>query len=293
MSRALVDRVALVTGGGTGIGRAVSLALAANGAAIAVNYNRSESDAEHTAKEIRARGGKAVAMQADVGRLADVEGLVARVAREFGRLDVLVNNAGTTQFIDHADLDALTDDVWDRIFGVNLKGTFFVSRAAARVMNEGRIINIGSVGGINGAGSSIPYAASKAAVHVMTRSLARVLAPRITVNTIAPGLIDTRWQAGREAQHAKRIPTFPAKRIGRAEDVAHIALALATTRQLHHRPSHRRRRWSNNLVFAGSAVKAGHGGESRDCCAGIDGVGGRGASARSRRRCTYLLIGPQ
>src|SRR4029077_3410338 len=142
MSRALDDRVALVTGGGTGIGRAVSLALAASGAAIAVNYSRSESDAAATAREIRARGGKAVAMQADVGRLADVEGLIARVAREVGRLDVLVNSAGTTQFIDHADLAALTDDVWDRIFAVNVKGTFFVSRAAAKIMNEGHIINI-------------------------------------------------------------------------------------------------------------------------------------------------------
>jgi 3-oxoacyl-[acyl-carrier protein] reductase len=220
--------VALVTGGGTGIGRAVSLALAGSGAAVAVNYSRSEREAEDTAREIRGGGGKAITVQADVSRLADADAMIARVVRELGRLDVLVNNAGTTKFIDHNDLDAVTEEVWDRILAVNVKGTFFVSRAAAKVMTEGRIINIGSVGGINGAGSSIPYAASKAAIHVLTRSLARVLAPRITVNTIAPGLIETRWHAGNEAKNAARVPTFPAKRIGRPEDVAQMALAFAT-----------------------------------------------------------------
>lgn len=154
--------------------------------------------------------------------------MVARVVRDLGRLDILVNNAGTTTFIDHGNLDALTSEIWDRIFAVNIKGTFFCTRAAARVMREGRIINIGSIAGLNGTGSSIAYAASKAAIHTMTKSLARVLAPRITVNTIAPGLIETRWHVGHEAQNARRVQTFPVKRIGRPEDIAHVAVSLAT-----------------------------------------------------------------
>jgi 3-oxoacyl-[acyl-carrier protein] reductase len=224
----LSGRVALVTGGGTGIGRAVALGLAAAGASVAVNYSRSRADAEATAEAIRAHGGRAIAVQADVSQEREAGELVARVVREWARLDILVNNAGTTQFIDHKNLDALSGEVWDRILAVNLKGTFFCSRAAARAMTDGRIINIGSIAGINGSGSSIPYAASKGAVHTLTRSLARALAPRITVNAIAPGLIETRWHAGREAQNAGRAASFPSGRIGRPEDVAHIAVALAT-----------------------------------------------------------------
>ncbi len=228
MERTLDGKVALVTGGGTGIGRAIALALARHGAVLAVNYSRSEADAAATVADIRRDGGTAVALRADVASRRDVEDMVANIAREFGRLDILVNNAGTTKFVDHADLDALTEDVWDRILAVNVKGTFFACRAAAKVMDQGRIINIGSVAGVSGAGSSLAYAASKGAVHTMTRSLARALAPRITVNTIAPGLIETRWHAGREAQNASRVPSFPAKRIGHPEDIAHLALALAT-----------------------------------------------------------------
>src|SRR5579884_1149465 len=199
----LGDNVALVTGGGTGIGRAIALALAGAGASVAVNYSRSREEAEATAQEIRAHGGRALAVRADVSQEQDVEAMVDRVA--------------------------LTGEIWDRILAVNLKGAFFCSRAAARVMTDGRIINIGSVAGISGAGSSIAYAASKGAIHTMTKSLARALAPRITVNAIAPGLIETRWHAGREAVNARRASSFPAGRIGRPEDVAHIALALATS----------------------------------------------------------------
>ncbi len=228
MADPLSSRVALVTGGGTGIGRAIALTLAESGASVAANYSRSRAEAEETAAAIRTRGGRAIAIQADVSQERRVEEMVGRVVRELGGLDILVNNAGTTTFIDYKDLDALTAEVWDRILAVNVKGTFFCMRAAARVMTEGRIINIGSVAGMNGAGSSIAYAASKGAIHTMTKSFARVLAPRITVNAIAPGLIETRWHAGHEAENARRVPSFPAKRIGRPEDIAHIALALAT-----------------------------------------------------------------
>jgi 3-oxoacyl-[acyl-carrier protein] reductase len=229
MERRLTGKVALVTGGGTGIGRATSLGLAAEGAAVAVNYSRSRGEAEETAAAITARGGRAITVACDVSDERAVTAMVSRVTGELGRLDVLVNNAGTTRFIDHRDLDAVTPEVWDRILAVNVKGTFYCVRAAARVMKDGgRIINIGSVAGVRGNGSSIPYAASKAAIHTMTMSLARALAPAITVNAIAPGLIETRWHGGHEAENAARSARFPVKRIGTPEDIAHVAVALAT-----------------------------------------------------------------
>jgi 3-oxoacyl-[acyl-carrier protein] reductase len=229
MNERLGGKVALVTGGGTGIGRATALALAAEGAAVAVNYSRSRGDAEETASEIVSRGGRAITAACDISDERGVDAMIARVAGELGQLDVLVNNAGTTTFIDHRNLEALTADVWDRILAVNVKGTFFCSRAAARAMTGGgRIINIGSVAGVRGNGSSIAYAASKAAIHTMTLSLARALAPSITVNAIAPGLIETRWHGGHDAENAARAARFPAKRIGRPEDIAHMAVAFAT-----------------------------------------------------------------
>ncbi len=228
MNDTLGNRVALVTGGGTGIGRAIALALAGSGASVAVNYSKSRADAEQTAEAIRACGGHAIAVQADVSVQRDAEEMASRVVQDLGRLDILVNNAGITRFIDHTDLDALTDEVWDRIFAVNVKGAFFCTRAAVRVMTEGRIINIGSIAGLRGTGSSIAYAASKAAVHTMTKSLARALAPRITVNAIAPGIIETPWYTGRETEVARFVQAIPVTRLGRPEDIAHIALALAT-----------------------------------------------------------------
>jgi 3-oxoacyl-[acyl-carrier protein] reductase len=225
----LANRVAIVTGGGTGIGQAIAFALADSGADVAVNYSRSQGDAEATAGAIRERGRRALAVKADVSHDREAREMVARVVQEWGRLDILVNNAGTTQFVEHRNLDGLTEEAWDRILSVNVKGTFFCSRAAARVMTEGRIINIGSVAGLRGMGSSIAYAASKGAIHTMTLSLARALAPRITVNAIAPGLIATRWHAGRDVENARAVESIPVKRIGRPEDIAHIAAALATS----------------------------------------------------------------
>jgi 3-oxoacyl-[acyl-carrier protein] reductase len=221
-------KVALVTGGGTGIGRAVSIALAAAGAAVAVNYSRSRGDADETASEIASRGRRALTVACDIADDRCVTEMIARVMRELGRLDILVNNAGTTQFIDHRNLDALTTEVWDRILAVNVKGTFYCCRAAARVMRDGgRIINIGSVAGVRGNGSSIAYAASKGAIHTMTLSLARALAPSITVNAIAPGLIETRWHGGHEVENAARSARFPVRRIGHPEDIAQMAVAFA------------------------------------------------------------------
>jgi 3-oxoacyl-[acyl-carrier protein] reductase len=188
--------VAIVTGGGTGVGRAVSESLARAGAsAVVVNYSRSKADAEATTAALRELGCEGVAHQASVARDAEVRAMVEATVSRFGRLDVLVNNAGTTRFIPHSDLDALTDEVWEDILGVNLKGTFYCSRAAAPALREARgaIVNIASTAALRASGSSIVYGVSKAGVLQLTRNLAVALAPEVRVNAVAPGLISTRW----------------------------------------------------------------------------------------------------
>jgi 3-oxoacyl-[acyl-carrier protein] reductase len=230
----LKGKVALITGGGTGIGRAISLRLAKEGAAVAINYSKSEADAASTASELQALGAKSVIVKADVASDKAVREMVRQAHRQWGRLDILVNNAGVTRFIDHADLEAMEESIWDRILAVNLKGLFFCCRAAAPIMKEqgsGRIINIASVAGMTGGGSSIAYCASKAGVISVTKSLARVLAPEVSVNAIAPGLIDTRWLDGVERADTMRRNFQNAalfKRVGTPEDVAEVALSMVS-----------------------------------------------------------------
>ena len=229
----------LVTGGGTGIGRACALALARAGAsAVAVNYSVSKADADATVAAIEAlpapARARALAVQADVAVEADVLAMVAAVVAAFGRLDVLVNNAGYTKFTPHADLDALTDAVWDRTLAVNLKGTWYCTRAAAAVMRRpghggGSIVNVTSIAGILGAGSSVAYCASKGALHTMTKSLARALAPdHIRVNAVAPGFIETRWTAGQPEALARSRASTPLGRNGTPEDVADVVVHVAS-----------------------------------------------------------------
>jgi 3-oxoacyl-[acyl-carrier protein] reductase len=155
--------------------------------------------------------------------------MVARCRAELGGLDVLVNNAGTTQFIDHKKLEALTDAVWDEIFNVNLKGAFYCCRAAMPLLAErqGNIVNVTSVAGLQGHGSSIPYAASKAALNCLTKSLARAFAPEVRVNAVAPGPVRTRWLANREEQLARSLEATPLRRIATPEDIADAVLFLA------------------------------------------------------------------
>jgi 3-oxoacyl-[acyl-carrier protein] reductase len=194
----LTNKAAIVTGAGTGVGRATALALAQRGCSVIVNYSRSREAAEATAHEAAAFGVKAVAFQADVADDRACRALVAAAERELGRLDVLVNNAGTTRFIPHAELERVGDDDWDQIFAVNLKGPFQCARAARPALERaggGVIVNVTSVAGIIATGSSIPYCASKAALNNLTIALARVLAPRIRVNAVAPGFIAGEWLA--------------------------------------------------------------------------------------------------
>lgn len=192
----LDGKAALVTGGGTGVGRATCLALAERGCAVLVNYSRSREGAEQTAAAAAAKGVKALAVRADVSRDEECRKLVDEAVRELGGLDVLVNNAGTTRFIDHRKLADVTDEDWDTILGVNVKGPFQCARAAEQALKAGdggEIVNVSSVAAVYGTGSSIPYCASKAALNSLTLTLARVMGPQVRVNAVAPGFIDGEW----------------------------------------------------------------------------------------------------
>ena len=227
----LKDKVALVTGGSRGIGAATARLLAREGCHVAVNYRQSRDEADTVVSEI---GERAIALAGDVAKDADCRNIVARTVEKFGRLDILVNNAGTTRFIDFPDLDAVTDEVWDAIIGANVKGIFQCARAAAphlRANGEGVIINVASVAGLVGAGSSIPYAASKAAAINLTTSLARTLCPEIRVNAVAPGVIDGEWlKRGLGDDFAEVMETKAEqallKKVSKPEDIAQAILGL-------------------------------------------------------------------
>jgi NAD(P)-dependent dehydrogenase (short-subunit alcohol dehydrogenase family) len=227
-------KVALITGGGTGVGRATALDLAKRGCAVAVNYSRSAAEAEQTAADVAKLGVKSLAFRADVADDAACRALVDATVRELGRLDVLVQSAGVTSFIPHANLDAVTADDWQRILGVNLVGAFQMARAAKAPMEAaggGIVVNVSSVAGIAGVGSSIPYCASKAGMNNLTITLARALAPKIRVVAVAPGFITGRWLAGglgaayepvKKAMEAKS----PLGRVCEPEDVSDAIVAL-------------------------------------------------------------------
>jgi ketoreductase RED2 len=222
----LDGKVALVTGSSSGIGEAVARALADAGAAVVVNSATSVAAGEAVAGSLP----KAVYVQADIADAGAGAALVEATVQQFGRLDVLVNNAGTTKLIPHDDLDAASDEVWRRIFDVNVHGTWNLIRAAApslRVHGDGLVVNVTSVAGLRPTGSSIPYAVSKAALNHMTLLLARALGPHIRVNAVAPGLVDTPWTAGWDAIRERVAAESPLKRSGRPEDVAEAVLGLA------------------------------------------------------------------
>jgi 3-oxoacyl-[acyl-carrier protein] reductase len=226
-------KVALVTGSATGIGRAAAVRFARGGFAVGVNYSRSEKEAKETLAQVQALGVPALLCKADVADAGAVAVMVEACRTVLGGLDVLVNNAGMTHFVDHTDLDALTDEVWDEIFNVNLKGTFYCCRAAMPLLRDrgGCVVNVTSVAGLQGQGSSIPYAASKAALNCMTKSLARAFAPDVRVNAVAPGPVLTRWLADHMDQVERSLLATPMRRAAAPDDIADAIafLALGTT----------------------------------------------------------------
>ncbi len=226
----VVGKVALITGGGTGVGRATTLQLAGRGVRVAINYSKSKEDAESAAAAARELGVRAVSIACDVSEDAAVRDMVQTCRREFGRLDMLVNNAGMTHFVNHADLEALTEDKWDEILGVNLKGPFFVCRAAIPLILEGgggAIVNVASVAGLAGSGSSIAYAASKGGLLTMTKSLAKAFAPKIRVNAVCPGVILSRWLEGHQDMVDAAIKITPLRRASTTDDIADVITFLA------------------------------------------------------------------
>lgn len=219
-----MSRVVLITGSSSGIGEACARAFATGGAQVIVNSRSSVADGQRVAEEI---GGSYV--QADVSTTAGTRALVQAALARHGRLDVLVNNAGTTVKIPHHDLAAATAEVWMDIYRTNVVGPFDLVREALPALRDARgcVINISSLAGVRPVGSSIPYAASKAALNHLTRLLAATLAPDVRVNAIAPGLVDTPWTAEWDAERTAVTAAAPLGRTGRPQDVAQLAVALA------------------------------------------------------------------
>ncbi len=226
----LTDRTALITGGGTGIGRAIALGMAEHGARVVVNFSRSRDEAHQTVKDIEQAGSKAIAVQADVTNWDEVQALLAAAREAFGRVDVLVNNAGGV-FGKQSTAD-MPVDVWDKTIALNLRGVFLCSKAAIPQLPDkhGRIINITSISAFSGKGGPA-YGPAKAAVVALTRDMATELAPRgITVNGIAPGIIDTRiHRLGTPPDEYQRlIGLIPLGRDGKDHEVAAAALLFAS-----------------------------------------------------------------
>lgn len=194
-------KVAIVTGSATGMGAACAVDLAARGWNVAINYTKSKKEADETYDKVKAQGADAIVVQADVGQDAECRKLAAETLNKWGRIDGLINNAGTTKFQQQGDFEGVTPEDFDRIFRINVTGTYMMSRAVWPTMKKqwesnserGSIVNVSTNATATGNGSSIPYVASKGAVNTLTLMLARLFAPAARVNTICPGFIQTRW----------------------------------------------------------------------------------------------------
>jgi 3-oxoacyl-[acyl-carrier protein] reductase len=224
------DKVVLVTGGATGLGRAMCLQFAREGAAVIVNYSKSNQRAKEVVDSIEATGGQAADIQADISRDSQARQLTEKTVARFGRLDILINNAGWTRFVPHNELEELSEEVLEKTWSVIVKAPIYCTRAAVPYLKEngaGSVINITSSAAFTAMGSSVIYCAAKAALASITKSLARALAPEIRVNAIAPGFVDTgfvNWSP-EVLEHLKRKT-----RLGRpvvAEDIAEAAVFLA------------------------------------------------------------------
>jgi NAD(P)-dependent dehydrogenase (short-subunit alcohol dehydrogenase family) len=230
--------VVVVTGASTGLGRAIAVETAARGAAaVVVNYASNQAEAAETVRLVEAEGAKGVLAQGDVASDDDCR-RIAEAATPFGHVDALFNNAGTTMFANHADMDAVSAADFQRIYAVNVVGAFQMVRAARTLLEAaprpGAVVNTASIAGVMGNGSSVPYAASKGALITMTLSLARALAPKIRVNAICPGYIDTPWFGrGMSPERVARLregaaASAPLKVASTAEDIAVAAVFFAS-----------------------------------------------------------------
>ncbi|QQS12040.1 MAG: SDR family oxidoreductase [Rhodospirillales bacterium] len=236
-------KVAIVTGSATGVGAATALQLADRGWNVVINYSRSKAEAEDTAAAVAAKGVESLLVQADVGQDADCRKLVDHAVKRWGRLDAVVNNAGTTTFQPAGDLDAVNAEDFERINRINVVGPYQMSRAAFPVMKRqweelgerASVVNISSVAGVMGIGSSIPYLCSKGALNTMTLALARWLAPAVRVNTVCPGFIQSRWLLngmGEEAyEKSKRHQEtqMPLQQAGTTDQMAEAAVFFTTS----------------------------------------------------------------
>lgn len=234
----LNGRVALITGGAGGIGGAVVRAMAKAGiSGVVINYRKSREQAEQLAVETERAGIKAMALQADIQSDSEVRRMMAEIRAQFGRLDILVNNAGITHWVKLSDLDGLSDDMWDEILDVNVKGAFRCVRAAASLIAEaqGMVVNVSSISGVLAPStiSSLAYGTAKAALIYLTKGLAVALAPKIRVNCVAPAFTDTPWMSehfGADYPQviAKASAGYPLQRIATPEDIAGAILGLVT-----------------------------------------------------------------
>jgi 3-oxoacyl-[acyl-carrier protein] reductase len=225
---------ALVTGASTGIGRSAAVALAKNGYDVVVNFSRSEEAAKITARECMSAGARALLYRCDVSDDASVRAMLAATEKEFGRLDVLINNAGATVDVEPKNLAGMTVEDWNRVFNVNVLGLFLVTRASVPLLKKspnGCIVNTCSIAGLRPSAQPLPYAASKAAVANLTKTLANALGPQIRVNAVAPGWIEGDWMKRTLAENydglmARRAKYTPLKRCCTEDDVADSMLSL-------------------------------------------------------------------
>lgn len=235
--------VAIVTGSATGLGARCAVDLADRGWNIVINYTRSRKEADETLAAVKDKGAEAILVQADVGQESDCRMLVDETLKKWGRIDGLINNAGTTKFQNQGDLDGVSPEDFDRILRVNVTGPYMMSRAVYPAMKKqweekgerSAIVNISSIAGVMGVGSSIPYACSKGALNTLTLTLARWLSPAVRVNTVCPGFIQTRWLLGGMGEDnynklkESQEQTTPLRQAGTVEQMAEAALFFLTS----------------------------------------------------------------
>jgi 3-oxoacyl-[acyl-carrier protein] reductase len=231
--------VALITGAGSGIGRATAVALADAGFDVAINYSRNQLAATETAEQAQEKGARTLLFKCDVSDDPSVRKMLDTVGREFGRLDALVNNAGTTTAVKPRDFESLTAEEWDRVFSVNVRGVFQVTRACVTLLKKagGSIVNTASIVGLRPGPQPLPYAASKAAVVSLTKLLALNLGPEIRVNAVAPGWMEGDWMKRMLTDRYddlmdRRAMNTPLRRCVTAQDVAEVIVNLITSNRL-------------------------------------------------------------